>query len=882
VCEKYPQETGENKMEKAPELEQPILNPAEPEKAEALRESEGTYRALFDSPLHCVFVHDLEGRFLNVNDAALRLLGYSREELNSVTFYSLLDHDQVKEAHDILKELVKTGAMKEPVTYKMKKKNGKYIWVEIDASLILKNGKPHAIQGVIRDSTERQRMEESLQESEEKFRQFFENQPDYCYMISPEGTILDVNSSALDTLGYKKEEILGKPVISTVYAPSSRKKAENLLTKWKRTGKIKNEELTIISKEGEERTVLLSVEAIRDAEGQLLHSISVQRDITVRKRTEEALKRSEEKYRTILREIEDGYFEVDIAGNFTFFNDSLCSILGYERDELTGMNNREYMDGETARAVYETFNTVYRTGIAARAFDWEIVRKDGIKRAVEASVSLMRSPKGEPTGFRGVVRDITERKEAEKKLRESEANYRFLVDHSLQGIIVTQGYRYIFVNPAFAEILGYEPEELLSMTPEQVKATIHPDDRALVWERHQNRLEGGRAPPRYELRVLRKDGTVRWVEQFAVRIEYGGKPAVQTSIIDITERKRAETRIREFNLELEKRIAERSRRTEIFLHTRERLQGEKSWEMGLEQIVESINKLGFDKVGVFLVDPSRKRLVFHSGKGPRLPEVGTSLSLKEKEYYGVKCVLEKTSIYYKDARQAEDKKFESETTSFAWVPIVVQDEAFAALAVGILGDKDAINEEDLKDLEILASMCAAFIDRTRMLVEPVAEKVLTTEIRHWLDPSEGYIIREKRPDRSLEIFSDMVTHGIPGFVVSREYPEKIRTMYNLVKTPMLWLSRSEMEKTLNPDDLSKLSYIIQDFTRKCEESVVLLDGLEYLTTQVGFKTVLKLLHDLKDIAVLNHSRLILPLHVGAVSDQEYGMLERDFVVLKEK
>jgi hypothetical protein len=212
----------------------------------------------------------------------------------------------------------------------------------------------------------------------------------------------------------------------------------------------------------------------------------------------------------------------------------------------------------------------------------------------------------------------------------------------------------------------------------------------------------------------------------------------------------------------------------------------------------------------------------------------------------------------------------------------VQDEAFAALAVGILGDKGAINEEDLKDLEILASMCAAFIDRTRMLVEPVAEKALTTEIRHWLDPSEGYIIREKRPDRSLEIFSDMVTHGIPGFIVSREYPEKIRTKYNLVKTPMLWLSRSEMEKTLNPDDLSKLSYIIQDFTRKCEESVVLLDGLEYLTTQVGFMTVVKLLHELKDTAVVNHSRLILPLHVGAVSDQEYGILEKEFVVLKEK
>ncbi|MBU7035789.1 MAG: PAS domain S-box protein, partial [Theionarchaea archaeon] len=569
-------------------------------------------------------------------------------------------------------------------------------------------------------------------------------------------------------------------------------------------------------------------------------------------------------------------------GNFTFFNDSLCRMLGYERDELMGMNNREYMDSETARTVYETFNKVYKTGIPTRAFDWEITRKDGSTRAVEASVSLMRGPTGEPTGFRGVARDITERKEAEKKLKESEANYRFLVDHSLQGIIVTQGYRYVFVNPAFAEIVGYKPEELLSMSPEQVKATIHPGDQAMVWERHQERLKGGPVPPRYELRVIRKDGAVRWIEQFAVRTEFDGKPAVQTSIIDITERKTAEEQIREFNQELERRIEERSRRTEIFLQTRDELQGEKSWEVGLQQIVESMTQLGFDKVGIFLVDPSRKRLVFHSGRGPSLPEVGTSLSLKEEEYYGVKCVLEKTSIHYKDANQAKNKEFESETTSFAWVPIVVQDEAFAALAVGILGDDNVITEEDLKDLEILASMCAAFIDRTRLLVEPVAEKVLTTEIKHWLDPSEGYIVKEKRPDRSFDIFSDMVTHGIPGFVISREYPEKIRTKYNLVKTPMLWLSRSEMEKTLNPDDLSKLSYIIQDFTRKCEESVVLLDGVEYLTTQIGFIPVLKFLHDLKDIVVVNHSRLILPLHVGAISDKEYRMIEKEFLVLGEE
>jgi PAS domain S-box-containing protein len=137
-----------------------------------------------------------------------------------------------------------------------------------------------------------------------------------------------------------------------------------------------------------------------------------------RKRVEEALRESEEKYRTILENIEDGYYEVDIVGNLTFFNDSLCKLYGYPEDKLMGMNYRQYMDDETAKRVYQTYNTIYQTGKPAQAFDWEVIRKDGTRRFVQVSVSLMRGPTGEPVGFRGINRDITERKAAEEALKE--------------------------------------------------------------------------------------------------------------------------------------------------------------------------------------------------------------------------------------------------------------------------------------------------------------------------------------------------------------------------------------------------------------------------------------------------------------------------------
>jgi PAS domain S-box-containing protein len=138
---------------------------------------------------------------------------------------------------------------------------------------------------------------------------------------------------------------------------------------------------------------------------------------TLREMAEEALRKSEEKYRTILHSIEEGYYEVDLSGNMTFFNDSMAKILGCSIKELVNLNNRQYMDEMTAKKVYETFNQVYQTGIATKAFDWELIRKDGTRRWVETSVSLIRDSEGHPIRFYGIARDITERKQAEEQAK---------------------------------------------------------------------------------------------------------------------------------------------------------------------------------------------------------------------------------------------------------------------------------------------------------------------------------------------------------------------------------------------------------------------------------------------------------------------------------
>ncbi|MCL0060367.1 PAS domain S-box protein [Dehalococcoidia bacterium] len=280
---------------------------------------------------------------------------------------------------------------------------------------------------------------------------------------------------------------------------------------------------------GEEELTLFR--GVADDIALALHSIELEE---ARRQVQKRLQESEEKHRTILENIEEGYYEVDIAGNFTFFNQSLCGILGYPPDELLGMNNRQYMDEENARKVYQTFNTVYRTGETVKAFDWEIIRKDGSKRFVEASVSLISDPDGQPTGFRGILRDITEHKQAVEL-------YAAIVNSSQVGVCIIQDGKLQFVNPKFCERTGFSGEELLGRDS---LSLVHPEDRSLVRENAVKLLKGESSLP-YEFRVVTSGGKIRWVMETVCSIHHRGRRAVLGSHLDITELRQAQEALNE-------------------------------------------------------------------------------------------------------------------------------------------------------------------------------------------------------------------------------------------------------------------------------------------------------------------------------------------------
>ncbi len=269
-----------------------------------LKEAKNHFQGMFNVMVDPVVIVDSKGKFLEITEKVEELTGYKKEELLGKNFLGTRIVT-AKSKRILLKNLFKrmAGIKIKPYEIEGLTKDGKKIPFEVNASKI-KYKEKTADMVVLRDISERKKAQLELMKSEERFRKFFENEPEYCYMINLDGTILDINSSALVTLGYTKDELVGKPV-TTLYSPKSQKKAKELFEKWNKTGKLKNEELTILTKNHEERIVLLSADSMRDSQGKIIHSISVQRDITDRKKVEKDLKETHDKLDMLNRELEE-------------------------------------------------------------------------------------------------------------------------------------------------------------------------------------------------------------------------------------------------------------------------------------------------------------------------------------------------------------------------------------------------------------------------------------------------------------------------------------------------------------------------------------------------------------------------------------------------
>ncbi|HUU81292.1 MAG TPA: PAS domain S-box protein [Acidobacteriota bacterium] len=467
---------------------------------ERFRDSQERYEIFMEEAPIGICNMDISGKVTYVNRRFEELSGYSREEI--VGKYRFKLGVFPPETLEIFAEQAKGRSQTEPtrlVETQFRCKDRRWIYLEVEARPIYRKDELVGLQLAARDITERRQIMEALRKSEERLKLLFEIAPDAFYLLDMKGIIIDWNNTAEEITGFRKHEVIGNNFLVSKLLPSSQiPKAAELLAKNAIGQSTEPEDFIFNRKNGTQVTVELRTFPLkvggRDLAAGIARDITVRKhaedalqgvvnelkerleertaelsntsglleqEISERKRNEERLKEREEKFRSILGAVKEGYYELDLEGNLTLFSDSLCKIYGYEKEELTDMNYRQFMSQETADKAYQLFNGVYESGIPAREVDLEIMRKDGAKRQVRVYASLIKDTEGHRTGFRGIVQDVTELRLAEK----GKNFLKNIFNSSPDCIITTDTHgKALYISPNIRNILGYNAPEITGKT----------------------------------------------------------------------------------------------------------------------------------------------------------------------------------------------------------------------------------------------------------------------------------------------------------------------------------------------------------------------------------------------------------------------------------
>jgi diguanylate cyclase (GGDEF)-like protein/PAS domain S-box-containing protein len=243
--------------------------------------------------------------------------------------------------------------------------------------------------------------------------EIYNNVNEFIFEHELNGVFIGICPRFVGFLGYSREEMIGhnvKDLLAEKYQEQFHSYISRVVEHGRDEGLIQ-----LVAKTGRTRIVEHKTYLATYPDGTKTVQ-GVARDVTDMLETEQALIESEIRFRSILDSIEDGYFEVDLGGSLTFFNDNIPQQLGYPYDECVGLNYKKYLDDANTKRVFEMFHHIFVSGTHTKSFDWELIKKDGSTMYVEASVSLQRNRDGDPVGFCGIVRDITERKKTEQEL----------------------------------------------------------------------------------------------------------------------------------------------------------------------------------------------------------------------------------------------------------------------------------------------------------------------------------------------------------------------------------------------------------------------------------------------------------------------------------
>jgi diguanylate cyclase (GGDEF)-like protein/PAS domain S-box-containing protein len=502
---------------------------------EALQRSELQFRTLAETMAAATFIYQ-GTRFAYVNRAGVELTGYGMDELRGMNFWEVVhpDHrDAVRERGMARQQGV---SVPERYEFKIVTKAGRERWVDFTAGAVTYEGVPAAL-GTAFDITRHKEAEEALRRQ----ALTFENLYDAVIISDLEGRITAWNPAAERIYGYAAREALGRTAHLWLRPGESDALDRSIIAALDREGRWQGE-IHFVRKDGSPGTSETVVVPLRDDFGSRIGALGVNRDITERRRAEEALRTSEERYRLMVEGSEQVFFYVhDPDGVFRYLSPSIREVMGWSADELTGqpyhvlLSGDPETDGEVDEHTHETLTS--REGLST--YHAVCRHRDGRTVVLElVETTLLRD--GEVAGVQGFARDITERRRAEEAMRESEERYRTLFEESRDAIYMTTvDGTFLDANQAALDLFGYTRDELLGMDARTIY--LHATDR----ERFQDEITRTGFVRDYEVRLVRRDGTtVDCLLGATVRRSPAGRILGYQGIIhDITERKRAEEQL---------------------------------------------------------------------------------------------------------------------------------------------------------------------------------------------------------------------------------------------------------------------------------------------------------------------------------------------------
>ncbi|MCX6029385.1 MAG: PAS domain S-box protein [Chloroflexi bacterium] len=508
---------------------------------EALRESEGHYRDLVEHSHDLFCTHDLEGVILSVNPAATRITGYPENELVSMNLRDVLVPAVRDQFADYLAEIKATGSATGQMLVQTKS-GERRIW-EYDNTLRTEGIVAPVVRGMARDITERKQAEETIKQQLAELASYYDNAPIGLAVLDTNLRFLRINNLLAEINGIPAAQHLGKTIKEIV--PMLEEQAREVVSEIIKTGKpLIDIEFSgeTAAQTGVKHVWLEGWYPLKSDNKEIVGFMVIVQDITERKRAEEALRESEERFRSLFENATIGVYRTTPSGRIELANPTLIRMLGYTSFEELAQRDLEQEGFEPSYPRAQFRERIEREG-EIRGLESAWRARDGATVFVRESAQAIRDAEGRVLHYEGTVENVTERNRAEQALRESEERYRRLVELLPDGVVVHRQGRVIFANPASATIIGAaSPADLIG---KPVIEFVHPDYRELALKRIQQSLSEGVPASLADEKFVRLDGTPIDTEVSAIPFPYAGKPAMLTVFNDITERKRAEEALRE-------------------------------------------------------------------------------------------------------------------------------------------------------------------------------------------------------------------------------------------------------------------------------------------------------------------------------------------------